>query len=592
MRSSGLYRFLVTLSTSVTFFCGSALSARLPQAITQPSKARSLKTAPSAFSALPKRAFASHAMVAAANPLAVKAGISILKLGGNAVDAAVAIQTVLGLVEPQSSGISGGAFITYYDAKTHKVTAYNGRETAPMGATPDMFLGEDKKPIPFETAVLSGRSTGVPGAMAMLAMAQKEHGRLTWSRLFKPAIQLASQGFVVSPRLAGMINGSTPQAATEDATRYFTKKDGTRYQAGDILKNPEYADTLTAIAEEGVSALLTGSIAQAIVYKLHQNPLGSSMTLADMANYRPQSGPALCRPYRVYVVCTPNAPSGGVGLQEALGLLAHTDIADRGPNDPRAWLEFAEASRLAYADRDYYVGDPDFVKVPVAGLLDPQYLSERAQLIGDKAMPEAPLHGEPQGAPFYKTDTTVEPGGTTHIVIVDREGNALSMTTTVENIFGSGRMVRGFFLNNQLTDFSFSPLSSDQTPAANAVAGGKRPRSTMAPVIVLDKNGKFVAALGSPGGRAIQAYNLKGVVALLDWNMAADKALALPNLIAHGDHFFSDPFPAKISQGLAGLGVKLEPTEHEQSGLQAIIKRGNQYEGGADVRREGTAIGF
>lgn len=541
---------------------------------------------------LPKKSIASHAMVAAANPLAVKAGYDVLKAGGNAVDAAVAIQAVLGLVEPQSSGIGGGAFMTYYDAKTHTVTAYNGREKAPAAATPDMFLDENKKPISFKQAVVSGRATGVPGAVAMLELAQKKHGVLPWSQLFKTGITLAEQGFPVSPRLASMINGHSPEAYTEDAIRYFVKENGQRYQAGDILKNPEYANSLKTISEKGALGLLTGNIAQAIVDKVHQAPLAGNMALTDLASYTPKESAALCKGYHLYIVCTPDAPSGGVGLQEALALLSHTDIANRNADDPKAWLEFAEASRLAYADRDYFVGDPDFVKVPVAGLLNDGYIAERAKLIGDKAQPEAPSHGNPKGAPNYRMDATVEPGGTTHIVIVDSQGNALSMTTTVENIFGSGRMVGGFFLNNQLTDFSFSPQASDNTPAANAVAGNKRPRSTMAPTLIFDRKGQFVAALGSPGGSAIQAYNLKAIVALLDWHMPVDKALALPNLVAHGTLFHSDPFPAKVSEGLKNLGITLKPGEHEESGLQAIIKRDNYYEGGADIRREGTAVGF
>ncbi|TQL17719.1 gamma-glutamyltransferase 1 [Zymomonas mobilis] len=581
-------RFLTAFSALIAFSTSHLALARQ----TQPATTTSKEINWSDVANLPKKTIAAHAMVAAANPLAVKAGYEVLKAGGSAVDAAVAIQAVLGLVEPQSSGIGGGAFMTYYDAKTHKVTAYNGRETAPADATPDMFLDENKNPIPFKKAVVSGRATGVPGAVAMLEMAQKEHGYLPWNQLFNSAITLAEQGFAVSPRLAGMINGHSPEAYTEDAIRYFVKENGQRYQAGDVLKNPAYANSLKAIAAQGSSAILTGAIAQEIVDKVHQGPLPGSMTMADLAGYHPKSGAALCKGYHLYVVCTPDAPSGGVGLQEALGLLSHTDIAKRNADDPKAWLEFAEASRLAYADRDYFVGDPDFVKVPVMGLLDAGYLTERAKLIGDKAMADAPLHGNPKGAPSYTTDATLEPGGTTHIVIVDSKGNAVSMTTTVENIFGTGRMVGGFFLNNQLTDFSFSPQAYDQTPAANAVSGDKRPRSTMAPTIIFDKKGQFVAALGSPGGSSIQAYNLKAIVALLDWHMPVDKALALPNLVAHGTTFYSDPFPAKISQGLKDLGVTLQPAGHEESGLHAIIKRGNYYEGGADVRREGTAVGF
>ena len=444
---------------------------------------------------------ARHAMVAAANPLAVAAGVAMLKAGGNAVDAAVAVQAVLGLVEPQSSGLGGGAFLLYYDAKTRRVTAYDGRETAPAGASPTQFLGADGKPVAFAEAVLGGSASGVPGAVAMLDLAHRHHGTLPWKDLFAAAHRLASGGFIVSPRLAGMIAGDSPEARAADARAYFTRPDGQMIRAGDTLRNPAYAQTLDMIAAKGAAGLLIGPLAEAIVARLHEGPRPSTMTLADLAAYRPHVSEALCRPWQPKgmaptVVCTPQAPSGGVALQEALGLLAHTDIASRGPSDTTGWFAFAQASRLAYADRDRYVGDPAFVLVPVAGLLAPDYLAARAQLIGAVAGPVT--FGKPAGAPCVGTalpssssspcpapDATLEPGGTSHFVIVDTLGNVVSMTTTVESIFGSGRMVGGFFLNNQLTDFSFSPRQSDDTPAANAVAPGKRPRSSMAPVIVL-----------------------------------------------------------------------------------------------------------
>lgn len=538
-------------------------------------------------------ALAPHAMVAAANPLAAEAGLKVLRAGGSAVDAAVAVQTVLSLVEPQSSGVGGGAFLVYYDAKTKTTTAYDGREVAPAGATPALFLGADGKPLPFYTAVLSGRSTGVPGAIAMLSMAQKEHGVLPWSSLFGEGERLADDGFKVSPRLAAMIRSAAPQASAPDAVAYFTKPDGTKYAAGDVLKNPAYAATLRKIAAEGPAALLDGPIAQAIVDRLHQGDLPSTMTLADLKAYQPHKAAALCSPYRVYVVCAPQPPSGGVGLLEALGVLEHTDIDKRNAGDPQAWFQFAQASRLAYADRDHYVGDPAFVAVPTAGLLDPAYVEARAKLIGDKAGP-APAPGQPKGAPAVGKDATKEPGGTTHFVIVDTHGNVVSMTTTVESIFGSGRMVGGFFLNNQLTDFSFSPTEADGQPAANAVAGGKRPRSTMAPTIVLDRKGDFVEAVGSPGGTSIIAYNLKALVATLDWKMSMQDAVALPNLIAKGDWFVGDStqFPPQVAKGLAERGVNLKPNPNEASGLHGIVKHPNGYEGGADPRREGVAIGF
>lgn len=534
---------------------------------------------------------AAHAMVAAANPLATRVGVDVLNAGGSAVDAAVAIQAVLGLVEPQSSGLGGGAFMVYYDAGTRKVTAYDGREKAPMGASDHLFLDDQGKPLPFNDAVLGGISTGAPGAVAMLDMAHRDHGRLPWAGLFAPAEKLASHGFVVSPRLARMIaQRQSPQSSAPDARRYFTKPDGTPYAAGDTLKNPEYARTLERIAKYGASGLLTGPVAQAIIDRVHQGPRPGTLSLADLAAYRPNSGPALCKPYRIYIVCTPQAPSGGPGLQIALGILDRTDIGKRDAGDAKAWFDFAQASRLAYADRDRYIGDPAFVTVPLEGLLAPGYLSKRAGLIGEKAGPVT--FGMPEGAPAAGPDATVEPGGTSHFIVVDAKGNVVSMTTTVESIFGSGRMAGGFFLNNQLTDFSFSPLDSDGAPAANAPAPGKRPRSSMAPTIVLTRDGRFLAAAGSPGGSSIQAYNLKALVALLDWKMSPQAAVALPNLVARGDRFSADPFPGPVMQALAARGMALETSRGEESGIQAVISSRGRYEGGADPRREGLARGF
>ncbi len=533
--------------------------------------------------------------VAAANPLAVEAGLRVLREGGSAIDAAVAIQATLSLVEPQSSGLGGGAFMTFYDAKTGKVTAYDGREKAPAGATPDLFMGANGKPLPFITALLSGRSTGAPGAVAMLAQAQKEHGTAKWSTLFTDAEKLATDGFAVSPRLAGMINSPrVPQNTAPDVKAYFTKPDGTLYQAGDILKNPAYAATLRRLAAEGPSALYEGPIAQAIVDKLHEGALPSSMTLTDLKTYRPRSADALCRPWKVYTVCAPNPSSSGLAVIQALMMLEHTDIGARGPKDPIAWTLLAEAERVMYADRDRYVGDPSFVKVPVDGLLDPAYVAQRATLIHDTAGP-APAFGQPKGAPQVGPDATKEPGGTTHFVVKDLAGNVVSMTTTVESIFGSGRMVGGFFLNNQLTDFSFSSTDKDGAPAANAVAGGKRPRSSMAPLIVLDNKGKFLAAVGSPGGNAILSYNLKAMVGLFYWNLSMQEAIALPNIVSRGDNFSGDAemFGPEMVAALNARGVMIKPGQYEGSGLHGVIVRpGGVLEGGADPRREGVAKGL
>jgi gamma-glutamyltranspeptidase/glutathione hydrolase len=538
---------------------------------------------------------ASKGMVAAANPLAVEAGLRVLRDGGSAVDAAVAIQAVLGLVEPQSSGLGGGSFLVFYDAKTGKVTAYDGREKAPSAASPDMFLGPDGKPLPFVKVLLSGRSSGVPGAVAMLSLAQKEHGKIAWSSLFKDAEKLADDGFVVSPRLAGMINSTrAPQASQPDAVKYFSKPDGTRYQTGDVLKNPAYAETVRKIAAQGPAALLEGPIAQAIVDRLHEGELPSSITLEDLKTYKPRSADALCRPWKVYTVCVPNPQSSGLAVIQALRMLEHTDIGKRGPTDPVAWTLLAQAERVMYADRDRYVGDPDFVTVPVDGLLDPKYVAERAKLITPVAG-AAPPFGSPKGAPKVGADKTQEPGGTTHFVVVDPQGNVVSMTTTVESIFGNGRMVGGFFLNNQLTDFSFSPKEKDGAPAANAIAAGKRPRSSMAPIIVLDKKGKFLAAVGSPGGNAILSYNLKAMVGVFYWGLNMQQAVSLPNVVARGETYSGDAdlFGPEMLAALNARGVNVKVGQIEGSGLQGVIVRpGDMLEGGADPRREGVAKGL
>ena len=533
------------------------------------------------------------AMVAAANPAAVEAGLAVLRRGGTAMDAAVAVQATLGLVEPQSSGVGGGAFLTWYDPRTRQVTAYDGRETAPAGATADQFLHPDGKPMTYGEAVLSGRSAGVPGAIAMLYLAHKDHGKLPWPSLFADAEQLAEQGFVVGPRLIGELQYPAPQNKAPDVIAYFKGADGAPLKAGERLKNPDYAATLRKIGAEGPDGLLKGRIAADIVARLAQAPLPGTMTAADMAAYAPRKSAALCRPYRVWTVCEPLAPSGGVATLIGLGILQNTDIAAHGPADPQGWFLLGQAERLMYADDLRYVADPTFVKVPVEGLLDPAYLAGRAKLIGDHAGP-GPEPGHPKGAPAYGPDATKEPGGTSSFVVVDRWGNVVAMTTTVESLFGDGRMVDGFFLNNQLTDFSFDPKNKDGTPAANAVAPGKRPRSSMSPTIVLDKDGRFVAAIGSPGGLQIPSFVLKGIVGVLDWKLTMQQAVALPNLVAVGDNFISEPekYPPGVVEGLAAKGVILKPGRGvEDSGLHGVIARSNGLEGGADPRREGVAIG-
>jgi gamma-glutamyltranspeptidase / glutathione hydrolase len=536
-----------------------------------------------------------HVMVVAANPLAAEAGLKVLRAGGSAADAAVAMQAVLALVEPQSSSLSGGAFITYFDALTRQVRAYNGRETAPAGATPDMFLGPDHQPLPFSTAVRSGRSTGVPGALAALELLQHEHGKLPWRDLFADATRLATDGFIVSPRLAGMIASRAPQASSPDAVRYFSNSDGTRMVAGDRLKNPSFAAVVQRLANEGTRALYFGPIAEDIVRRVHEGEYPGSLSLDDMARYRPVETEALCHSWQRYVICTPPPPSGGIGLIQGLLLLADTDIAQRSAQDPIAWVELGEAERLMYADRDYYVADPDFVRVPIDGLLDPGYIRSRSALIGERIAASAPRPGVPPGASTLAADHTVEPGGTTHYIIIDAAGNIVSMTTTVESIFGSGRMVDGFFLNNQLTDFSFSPIDDDGRPAANAVAPGKRPRSAMSPAIVFDAHGQFIAAAGSAGGPAIIAYVMKTLIAALDWNLSMRDAESLPNLVAHGANFTGEAgkFGPQLIEALAARGLTVRVSQYEESGLTGLkVLPDGSFDGGADPRREGVAVGY
>jgi gamma-glutamyltranspeptidase/glutathione hydrolase len=457
-----------------------------------------------------------------------------------------------------------------------------------------MFLGPDGKPMPKGQAMVTGRSAGVPGAVAMLYLAHREHGRRPWRTLFGESERLASEGFLVGQRLAAAAASNAPQARQPDVVAYFTRADGNLIQPGDRLKNPAYAETLRRIAAQGPDAILKGPTAQKIVARLAADPLPGTMTLADLAAYQPHEAPALCRPYRIWIVCAPNLPSGGSALLQALGLLERTDIDRRGPADPHAWVQIAQAERLMYADRDHYVGDPAFVSVPLEGLLDPHYLDNRARLIAGDALGPAPSWGSPPGAVAIGADHTSEPGGTTSFVVVDAAGDVVAMTTTVESTFGDGRMVDGFMLNNQLTDFSFAPTEANGTPAANAVGPRKRPRSSMSPVIILDREGRFVAAVGSPGGPAIPSYVLKAVVGVLDWKLTMQQAIDLPNMIAFGNYVFSEPnrYPPGVVDALKERGITMLPGLGEASGLHGVMIRDGRLDGGADPRREGQARGF
>lgn len=530
-------------------------------------------------------------LVAAANPLAAEAGMAVLRQGGSAVDAAVAVQAMLGLVEPQSSGLGGGAFLLVYDPATRTVTAFDGRERAPAATGPDLFLDEHGLPLRFDEAVRSGRSVGAPGAVAMLDLAHARFGIRPWGSLFGAAVRTAEQGFVISPRLARFIASDAPGARAPDAQAYFRRPDGAPMGVGDRLVNPAYAQSLRTIADSGGAGLLGGPLAAAIAARVAAGPLPGALTEADLAAYRPRSGPALCRPWRVYVVCVPPPPSSGVSLLQGLALLDRADVDHTGPADARAWLSFIEASRLMYADRDRYVADPDFVTVPVDGLLDPGYVRARAALIGDRFGAE-PAAGTPPGAVAVAADATVEAAGTSHFVIIDSRGQVVSMTTTVESPFGSGRMVGGFFLNNQLTDFSLQPRLADGRLAGNAPGPSKRPRSSMTPVVVLDRQGRFLAAVGSPGGSSILAYVLKTMVGVFDWGLPMQQAIDLPNVVARGPAARAEisRMDPQLVEALKGLGVDLRASAGEDSGLHGAIVRSGRVEAGVDPRREGVAL--
>ncbi|WP_417471326.1 gamma-glutamyltransferase [Maricaulis sp.] len=536
----------------------------------------------------------SQAMVAAANPHAVEAGLEALRAGGDAIDAAIAVQSVLGLVEPQSSGLGGGAFLMYYDAETGSLTAYDGRETAPASASPDLFLDENGQPLSFYDAVFSGHSVGAPGAVAMLALAHGDHGELAWADGFSAAIELADDGFAVSPRLHGLIAGTAPRTPLDEwpASRdYFFLEDGTPLPVGHILRNPAYAMSARAIAADWHN-LYSGPLAEAIVTAVQDEPRPGGLTVSDLAGYQALRREAVCRPYRQWTVCgMPPPASGGVTVNEILGLLEPYDMAATGPETVEGWRRFIEASRLAYADRDAYIADPDFVTVPVEGLLADDYITNRASLVtGTTATPHV-TPGIPDGIAAPGLDATPDSPGTSHFVIVDQDGDVVSMTTTVESVFGSHRMAGGFFLNNQLTDFSRIPVDADGHAIPNAPEAGKRPRSSMSPTIVFDADGQFVLATGSPGGSSIIGYTAKTLVGMLDWGLTPQQAIELPNVVANGDvvRIEAGMDPA-ILAGLHNLGFTLDANRGEISGIH-IVRRleDGTLIGGADPRREGVA---
>jgi gamma-glutamyltranspeptidase/glutathione hydrolase len=539
---------------------------------------------------------ASRQMVVAANPLAAQAGLDVLREGGNAADALVVVQTVLGLVEPQSSGFGGGAFLVWYDAKSGAVTTFDGRETAPAAATPDLFLGADGKPLDFFQAVVGGRSVGVPGVPRLLETVHAKYGKLPWARLMQPAIDLAESGFSVSPRMHTMVAADVGRLDTQPATRaYFFDALGTPVAAGTMLRNPDYAASLRTVAEGGADAFYKGPIAGKIVAAVGGHPTNpGSLSLDDLANYQVKERPAVCAPYRGLSACGMGPPSSGaLTIGQILGMVEPFDLATLGRDDPESWRIIGDASRLAFADRERYIADSDFVSIP-KGLLNADYLEARAALIRrPTALPDDQVTaGEPpwDKAELRRDGKVFDMPATSHFVIVDSEGNVLSMTTSVENAFGSRQMVGGFILNNQLTDFSFAP-EKDGKAVANRVEPGKRPRSSMAPTIVL-KDGKPIYALGSPGGSSIIPYVATTLIGLIDWKLDMQAAISMPHMLNRfGTYELEAGTEAEnFADDLESLGYKTKVGD-QNSGLHGIAITAGGLVGGADLRREGVALG-
>ena len=533
-------------------------------------------------------------VVVAANPLASAAGRDVLRRGGSAIDAAIAVQMVLTLVEPQSSGIGGGAFLVYYDAKTKKLVTYDGRETAPAAAKPDRFLDANGKPLQFYDAVVGGKSVGVPGVLRMLELAHKKYGKLPWSQLFQGAIQLSEQGFPLSPRLYTLLSKDLYLSRNEPAKSYFYQPDGTPKPIGTRLVNQPLAEVLRQIAKGGANAFYQGNIAKDVVATVRQAAVPGDLTTTDLVQYQAKLREPVCGAYRIYKVCGMGPPSsGGLTVLQILGILQQFNLAALKPASLEAVHLFSEAGRLAYADRNLYIADTDFVPVPVKELINPNYLKLRAARINPERSIGQAQAGNPllqQAYPLGKDQSKDFPS-TSHVSIVDAAGNAISMTTSIEDAFGSRLMVRGFLLNNQLTDFSFSPTSEGK-PVANRIEAKKRPRSSMAPMMVFDRNGKLVMVIGSAGGPQIINYVAKAIVGHLDWGLDIQQALALPN-------FGSRNGPTELEENtdVAKLKPALEAKGHTVSVIQltsgstGIVLTNEGLVSGADPRREGAPLG-
>ena len=537
---------------------------------------------------------AKHFMVAAANPEAVKAGYDVLSKGGSAMDAYVAVQTVLGLVEPQSSGLGGGAFAVYYDANLGKITTFDARETAPIEATPELFQHPDGTPYKFYDAVIGGRSVGTPGTVALMQKLHDVHGKLPWNSLFDPAIKLATEGFEVSPRLAGAIADTQDSLSKYPETaEYFLDQSGQPLTAGTLLKNPKYANALNRIATTGAEGFYQGQMAKDIVKavrSISDNP--GVLSVSDFETYKVKEREPTCLPYEAFDICGMGPPSSGaLTVGQILGITKHFDLASMGADSAEAWQIIGDASRLAFADRGRYMADTDFVPMP-EGLLDEGYLASRAKLITPGKALTSVSAGKPrwEKALTLADDQAIEFPSTSHISIVDAEGNALSITTTIENGFGSRVMSNGFLLNNELTDFSFASYS-DGYPIANRLEPGKRPRSSMSPTIVL-KDGKPYMVVGSPGGSRIIGYVSKALIAHLEWGMDMQSAISMPNMLNRfGTYDIEKGTSAEsLAPELESMGFEVSIRDLN-SGLQGIVLENGKLYGGADPRREGIVMG-
>lgn len=533
-------------------------------------------------------------MVSAANPHASQVGADILKQGGSAIDAMVAVQLVLGLVEPQSSGIGGGAFLVYWDEKNKRLTSYDGRETAPRDVTPTLFQNEKGEPLQFFDAVVGGRSVGTPGTIKLLWDTHQQYGKLDWKKIIEPAIHIAEHGFAISPRLAALIEKDQDRLARFPTTKaYFLHNDGSPKKAGETLKNPEYATTLQAIANQGEQAFYSGDIAKDIVKTVQTASNPGVLSLHDFDSYRTIERKPVCSEYQQFDVCGMGPPSSGaLTLNQILSITSHFDLAKLGADNPQSWQIIGEASRLAFADRGRYIADSDFVPMPTEGLLDPDYLKQRAALIKPNQALTTVSAGEPPWsyAMTLADDESIELPSTSHFSIVDKEGNVVSITASIENAFGSRLMVRGFMLNNELTDFSFRTHNKG-TPIANRIEPGKRPRSSMAPTIIMKDDEPYMA-IGSPGGSRIIGYVAKTIIAHTQWDMDIQQAVNQPHLINRFGAFDVEAGTSAVNyqQPLEKMGYKVNVRDLN-SGVHAIRITDDGLEGAADPRREGRAIG-